>query len=224
MITIESRQSLEEANPKIVNRSRMEGAVIRDFAKSANLTTYIDFGCWVGLLAEQALKDNDFERAIMVDAVTACLNRTFTRINKVFSAEYYHLAIVADKAEDRQFCIPVHDTSCAGFGQPGLTIDVKQMEVSLFLAHLNLDLSKTYLKIDLEGLDLNVANQLHNAKLLPKVLHIEFQTEAEFDYLVSLLGETYTFPEKVWGHALYSMVLSLERGVLIGFDPDFAYM
>jgi len=230
-ISIAAAQSREEANPKIVARSSMEADVIRtfarnftrDFAKRARLSTYVDFGCWIGLLAEQALKDGDFARAVLVDAVPACLERTSARINPSVAAELHNVALVTG-AEARPFQVPVNDTSCAGFGQPGLMIDVQQREVCSFLQSLNLDLTTTYLKIDLEGLDLKVATALHEAKLLPRVLHIEFATDADFEHLRSLLADTYTFPEWMAGHAFYSMALSRERAVLIGFDPDRAYL
>jgi hypothetical protein len=120
--------------------------------------------------------------------------------------------------------VPVNDTSCAGFGQPGVPIDVQQREVCAFLRSLNLDLTKTYLKVDLEGLDLSVAGALVAARLLPRVLHIEFATHADFQRLRALLGSIYTFPALIPGHAFYSLALSQERGVLIGFDPDAAYL
>ena len=223
MKTLEEVQSLEERNPKIVQRSRTEGMVIREFARRLDLTTYIDFGCWVGLLAQQALQDNDFERAVLVDAVSTCLQKTSAKIGSSVTAEYHQVAIVAD-TERRTFRIPGYDTSCAGFGQEGVAIDVLQVEVCSFLETLKVDLGTTYLKIDLEGLDLKIANQLCQANLFPRVLHIEFATHAEFDFLYSLMKGSYRFPEKRDGHAFYSMVLSKERGVLIGFDPDIAYM
>jgi len=222
MTTIAEIQSLEEANPKIIRRSEIEGAVIRGFAKQCGLTTYIDFGCWVGLLAQQALKDGDFERAILVDAVGACLSKTAAKVNPGVAAQYHQVAVVADP-DSRSFQVPVQDTSCAGFGQPGLTIDVSQVEVGWFLRSLNVDLSRTYLKIDLEGLDLRIATRLHRIGQLPRVLHIEFTTDAQFQYLFSLLNDRYAFPVRKSGHMFYSMALSKERGVLIGFDPDCAY-
>ena len=222
MSSIEEIQSREAANPKIINRSRIEGAVIRDFARRLHLSTYVDFGCWVGLLAEQALKDNDFERAILVDAVAACLTRTGARINPGVAASFHNFAIVA-KADHRPFGVPGSDTSCAGFGQPGATISVGQVEVCQFLQALRVDLGKTYLKIDIEGLDFELASSLSAANMLPRVLHIEFMGDAEFDRLHALLKDTYSFPDKRHGHAFYSMALSQERGILIGFDPDVAY-
>lgn len=223
MTTLEELQSREESNPKIVQRSRMEGAVIRDFARKANLTTYIDFGCWVGLLAQQALHGNDFERAVLVDAVGSCLRKTSARIDAGVKAEYHQVAIVAD-TETRAFRVPGHDTSCAGFGQDGMPISVSQVEVCSFLRSLQVDLARTYLKIDLEGLDLKVASRMQQADLLPRVLHVEFAGQAEFDFLHFLLKGSYAFPEKMHRHAFYSMALSRERGVLIGFDPDLAYL
>jgi len=222
-ITLEELQSREERNPKIVMRSRMEGTVIRELAKRLDLTTYIDLGCWVGLLAQQALQDNDFERAVLVDAVATCLQKTSAKIGSSVTAEYHQVAIVAD-TERRIFRIPGYDTSCAGFGQEGVAIDVLQVGVCSFLETLKVDLATTYLKIDLEGLDLKIANQLCQANLFPRVLHIEFGTHAEFDFLYSLMKGSYRFPEKRDGHAFYSMALSKERGILIGFDPDITYM
>jgi hypothetical protein len=223
MISIPAIQSSEESNPKIISRSRMEATVIRDFAKRAQLSTYVDFGCWVGLLAEQALKDGDFRRAVLVDAVPACMERTSARVNPAIAAELHNVALVA-ASEPRPFQVPINDTSCAGFGQPGVPINVQQREVCAFLRSLNLDLAKTYLKVDLEGLDLKIARALHDGQLLPRVLHIEFGTDGEFDHLRSLLEGTYVFPELRSGHVFYSMALSRERGVLIGFDPDVAYL
>ena len=223
MVSIPAIQSREEANPKIIGRSRMEGSVIRDIAARAQLSTYVDLGCWVGLLAEQALQDGDFERAVLVDAVPACLERTSGRINAAISAELHNLALVT-AIETRPFQVPVNDTSCAGFGQPGLPIEVQQREVCAFLRSLDIDLATTYLKVDLEGLDLAVARALREAQLLPRVLHIEFGGGAEFDQLHALLGGVYTFPALRPGHVFYSMALSRERGVLIGFDPDVAYL
>lgn len=227
MRTLTEVQSVEESNPKIILRSRMEGAVIRDLARQARLTTYVDFGCWVGLLAREALQSGEFERAVLVDAVGACLQKTAekigSRIGSPLATEYHQIAIVADE-EQREFQVPAYDTSCAGFGQGGLTISVSQTEVGSFLRSLKLDLARTYLKVDLEGLDLRIAHRLSQAKLLPRVLHIELSGETEFDYLHALLGESYAFPAKRPGHAFYSMALSRERGVLIGFDPDFAYL
>jgi FkbM family methyltransferase len=222
-ISIGAAQAREEANPKIVARSSMEASVIRDLARSAHLTTYVDFGCWVGLLAQHALQDGDFARAVLVDAVPACLEKTAARINPRVSAECHNVGIVTG-AEARPFQVPVNDTSCAGFGQPGVTIDVQQREVCAFLRSLNLDLAKTYLKVDLEGLDLAVASALSAARMLPRVLHIEFATDGDFQRLHSLLGSTYEFPALRPGHAFYSMALSQERAVLIGFDPDVAYL
>lgn len=223
MATIAQIQSFEESNPVIVRRSQIEGGVIRDFAGRCGLTTYIDLGCWVGLLAREALKDGDFGRAVLVDAVDSCLEKTAEKIGSRVPAEYHRIAIVAD-VESRPFQIPPQDTSCAGFGQPGIPIDVAQSEVGSFLRSLNADLSKTYLKVDLEGLDLKIAARLRTAGLLPRVLHIEFTTDAEFRTLASLLEGEYRLPEKRAGHMFYSMALSAERGVLIGFDPDFAYL
>lgn len=223
MFSIPAIQSREEANPKIISRSRMEGSVIRDFARRAQLSTYVDLGCWVGLLAEQALQDGTFTRAVLVDAVPACLERTSGRINPAVSAELHNLAVVT-AAETRPFQVPVNDTSCAGFGQPGLPIDVQQREVCAFLRSLDIELTTTYLKVDLEGLDLAVARALREAQLLPRVLHIEFGGDPELDQLRALLGGVYTFPEPRRGHVFYSVALSRERGVLIGFDPDVAYL
>ena len=223
MATIAQIQSFEESNPVIVRRSQIEGAVIRDFAAQCALTTYVDLGCWVGLLAREAVKKGDFARAVLVDAVDSCLEKTAEKIGSLVRAEYHRTAIVAD-AESRPFHVPLEDTSCAGFGQPGIPIDVAQAEVASFLRSLNVDLSKTYLKVDLEGLDLKIAARLREAGLLPRVLHIEFTTDAEFRYLASLLEAEYRLPEKRAGHMFYSMALSAERGVLIGFDPDSAYL
>ena len=224
MISIPAIQAREEANPKIIGRSRLEATVIRDLARRAQLSTYVDFGCWVGLLSEQALKDGDFQRAVLVDAVPSCLERTSARINPAVAAELHNVALVTAASEPRPFQVPVNDTSCAGFGQPGVTIDVQQREVCGFLRSLDLDLAKTYLKVDLEGLDLGVARALHEGRMLPRVLHIEFGNDAEFDHLQSLLKDSYAFPELRRGHVFYSMALSRERGVLIGFDPDVAYL
>jgi hypothetical protein len=126
--------------------------------------------------------------------------------------------------ETRPFQVPINDTSCAGFGQPGLPIDVQQREICAFLRSLDIDLATTYLKVDLEGLDLAVARALRDGGLLPRVLHIEFGGGAEFEYLHALLAGVYAFPELKRGHVFYSMALSRERGVLIGFDPDVAYL
>jgi hypothetical protein len=222
MSSIEEIQAREAANPKIINRSRIEGAVIRGFAKRARLSTYVDFGCWVGLLAEQALKDNDFERAVLVDPVAACLTRSSARINPRVKAELHNCAIVP-VADDRPFGVPEYDTSCAGFGQPGSKISVAQVEVCQFLKALHIDLGRTYLKVDVEGMDFEIARSVSTAKMLPRVLHIEFMQDADFDRLHALLKDSYSFPDKKPGHAFYSMALTRERGVLIGFDPDVAY-
>jgi hypothetical protein len=226
MPTLAEAQAVEESNPKVILRSRMEGSVIRDFARQAGLATYVDLGCWVGLLARESLQSGDFQRAVLVDAVGTCLQKTSDKLAPFaprFAAEYHQVAIVTEP-ERRQFQVPAYDTSCAGFGQGGLTLDVSQVEIDSFVRSLKLDLAQTYLKVDLEGLDLKVAQRLHQARLLPRVLHVEFSGSAEFDYLQTLLGESYAFPQKQPGHAFYSMALSRERGVLIGFDPDFAYL
>lgn len=223
MATIAQIQSFEESNPVIVRRSQLEGAVIRELAAQRGLTTYIDLGCWVGLLAREALKNGDFERAVLVDAVDSCLEKTAAKLGPGLRAEYHRTAIVAE-AESRPFHVPLGDTSCAGFGQPGIAIDVSQVEVGSFLQSLKVDLSRTYLKVDLEGLDLKIATRLRQANLLPGVLHIEFTTDADFRYLASLLKDEYQFPQPRPGHMFYSMALSAERGVLIGFDPDLAYL
>ena len=222
-VSIPDIQAREEANPKIISRSRMEATVIRDLARAARLSTYVDLGCWVGLLAEQTLKDGDFQRAVLVDAVPSCLASTSARINPALAVELHNVALVV-ASEPRPFQVPLNDTSCAGFGQPGVTIDVQQKDVCGFLRSLDLDLAKTYLKVDLEGLDLKISSALRLGGMLPRVLHIEFGTGAEFDHLRSLLEDTYAFPEPRPGHVFYSMALSRERGVLIGFDPDVAYL
>lgn len=219
----EALQIREEINPKVIQRSRMEGAVIRDLAAFSNATTYVDLGCWVGLLAEQVLRDGGFRRAVLVDALASCLRRTAAKLPRSVKAEYHQVAIVAD-AERRTFCVPGYDTSCAGFGQEGMPVAVTQREICAFLRSLDIEIGTTYLKVDLEGLDLRIAGRLAQEGMLPAALHIELATLAEYDALLALLAGHYAFPPKRSGHAFYSAALGRERSVLIGFDPDLAYV
>jgi len=222
MDTLEALQSREENNPKVILRSRMEGAVIRDLAAFAKGTTYVDLGCWVGLLAQQVLQGSGFRRAVMVDAVASCLKKTAAKLAPGANVEYHEVAIVAD-AERRTFRVPGYDTSCAGFGQEGMPVAVTQREICAFLRSLDLEMATTYLKVDLEGLDLRIAARLAQEGMLPAALHVELATMAEYDALQALVGGHYAFPPKRPGHAFYSVALSKERSVLIGFDPDVAY-
>ena len=95
MDTLEALQSREENNPKVILRSRMEGAVIRDLAAFSHATTYVDLGCWVGLLAQQVLQGSGFRRAVMVDAVASCLKKTAAKLAPGANVEYHEVAIVA---------------------------------------------------------------------------------------------------------------------------------
>ena len=223
MDTLEALQSREENNPKVILRSRMEGAVIRDLAAFSHATTYVDLGCWVGLLAQQVLQGSGFRRAVMVDAVASCLKKTAEKLPPGAKAEYHQVAIVAD-AERRTFRVPGYDTSCAGFGQEGVPVAVTQREICAFLRSLDVEMETTYLKVDLEGLDLRIAARLAQEGMLPAALHVELATMAEYDALQALLAGRYVFPPKRPGHAFYSVALSKERSVLIGFDPDVAYV
>lgn len=222
MDAIELLQSREEINPKIVQRSRIEGAVIRKLAAEDGLTSYVDLGCWVGLLARDVLSSGGFGRAVLVDAVPSCLRMTAAKLPPMAQVEF-HLIAVVPGAEQRTFCIPGHDTSCAGFGQGGVSIAVKHREVCEFLRSLQLDLDRTYLKVDLEGLDLRIVERLAQEKLLPGVLHIEVSSQADYDGLHAALGGHYVIPPLKPGHAFFSMALGKSRSVLIGFDPDVAY-
>ncbi len=223
MDTLEALQSREENNPKVILRSRMEGAVIRDLAAFSGATTYVDLGCSVGLLAQQVLQGSGFRRAVMVDAVASCLKKTAQKLPRGAKADYHQVAIVAD-AERRTFCVPGYDTSCAGFGQQGVPMAVTQREICEFLKSLDVDMGTTYLKVDLEGLDLRIAARLAQQGMLPVALHVEVATLAEYDALQASLAGRYVFPPKRPGHAFYSVALTKERSIPIGFDPDVAYV
>jgi hypothetical protein len=222
---------------KYADRSISEATVITNAMKENNLETYVDIGCWAGTLAKDVLKRHNC-KAILVDGCNVFLDmlkENFTEeelsrssvIECLIVPQHYHgnemLRIPYKSTGSSTLCgLKNENTDSYCCLVPNLVLDINN-----FLTRFKIDLSKVFLKFDIEGLDIVVVMDLMNAnKILPPGLHFEVHDVKEYYFLKEyyLSRTNYKFPETLpMDHEFWSLSLTMQSYTILGMNPDSTY-
>jgi hypothetical protein len=226
------------ANPRIAERSRIEGGLIASIINARSLRSYIDLGCWYGVLAREVLAacgPGCPEHVLLADACHPFLSAARRTVNPRVP-ETLHAAIVpcGEAWADARLALHPTDTSSSsvragcGGADDGTGDSVPTVTVTQLLERLPAEwIASAYLKIDLEGLDEAIVRDLIASAVRPAVLHFEFlpaqwSDPGTFEFIRAAGYRVPVLPRSP-AHMYYSVICGREDAGVVGFRPDIAY-
>ena len=204
-----------------------EAGVVADLMGQLGLSTFVDLGCWTGVLLEEVLRQAAPRRVLAVDAVPELLEIARSRVDDPrVSFECVTLLPEAREVWDHEFRMPTNDSSSSGlFVESGVVVRAGPRRVlTEFLRERLASLDSAYLKLDVEGLDAIFVTDLLRAGMRFPVIHFEVLPWIDCGRAMDALrADGYVVPPLVDGHRFYSLACSRSSGVLVGFCPNRAY-
>lgn len=225
------------------DRSVSEAEVIVSAMKENNLTTYVDVGCWAGTLAKDVLKRHETCNAILIDGCGIFLDILRDNLTEEESKRtaIIECAIVpTEYSGETIFRIPYESTGSSSIVNSNKKyleqFEYKPTQVltlAYLLAILRLD-ENIFLKLDIEGLDIDIIQNMFSRGFKPKGLHFEVHDENDYQRLLvnylnkmkpSMFGATiYKYPLFLSkGHQFYSVSLNEKSYSVLGMNPDRVY-
>ena len=213
-------------DPEVIAGSENESDVIAHLIREKNLRNYFDIGCWYGLLLTRVLKKSPQVHAIAVEGV-----RSFIDIAKANCVEparvlFIHGALVPQSRMTASYRINEADSSKSGLDTTGeVAGDVAAISVKewALMPRVKERLHSCYMKLDLEGIDFDIIEELLALDIRPAVFHFEVlkRTRQQLPRLLALLAEKgYAVPQDLPGeHAFHSVICSNNNAALLGFKP-----
>ena len=104
--------------------SVVEAGVVADLMGQLGLSTFVDLGCWTGVLLEEVLRQAAPRRVLAVDAVPELLEIARSRVDDPrVSFECVTLLPDARDVWDHEFRMPTNDSSSSGlFVESGVVV------------------------------------------------------------------------------------------------------
>jgi hypothetical protein len=206
-------------------------------AKLENANAIVDFGCWVGVLANEVLKRWPDTSYHLVDAVPLYISKAKAMLMRD-DIPTTEVTLIPDNYKgDPPTTMLVHpyDTlnSSSIYSKHFLGEQVKAANVTVPVAPVkkvsefvrsNKDLFETnnYIKIDLDGVDMDLVNAIIDAGYQPSVIHFEVWNafKPAYDKLKERLSKLgYVFPDmnlKIYQH--FSISVSKHHWWAVGYE------
>jgi SAM-dependent methyltransferase len=205
-----------------------EAAVIADFIQRLGLDAYIDIGCWYGLLLQEVLARVQPRTVVALDAVQAFVDLAKSRVGEDW-ASYFCRTVVPTcliRSPLPEFRLHTGDSSESGIGlKGGVPVTTGRTTTLVHFLRRNVpSLERSYLKIDIEGLDSLLVADLVTLGCYPAVLHFEYLPWIDYSEAFDALRSSgYKLPDLRPGHRFYSFACSRDEAFLIGFEPTSIY-
>ena len=215
-----------------------EAEYIVTLAKLEKATAVVDFGSWVGVLASEVLKRwPELSHYQLIDAVPYYITKAKAMLmrDNIPSIE---VTLIPDDFKGEHpttMLISAYDTlnSSSIYSKHFLSANVKTANVTMKLAPVStvgafvkengsLFLENNYVKIDLDGVDIDLVNSIIDAGYTPAV--IQFEVWNSFKPVYEKLKERmtalgYVFPDIVIEkHQHFSVAVSRHNWWAVGYD------
>jgi hypothetical protein len=179
-----SQQRKRFDNPSM-NHSRNEAMIIKQFYNQNSCNTFIDMGCWLGILSSRVKRSVNPERIILVDAVPVYLHlakQLLIEEDLSSNVEIIEMTVIDSLQFPKFITVDLDDTirtSSIKNCQEQLNITVNLpianpktcKDAAIEIA--NLAPLGAYLKTDLDGVDYSFLQELLNINYLPNVVQFE---------------------------------------------------
>jgi FkbM family methyltransferase len=179
-----------------------EVETIGEFYTNHGCNTFVDVGCWLGVLSAQVKKAVNPNKHIMIDAVPAYLylaKDLLTREQLDANIDIIEMSIIDREEFPSHLTVNLDNTlnssSIRTTTKADITVNIpianpktcNDAAVEIF----NIAPNSTYLKIDLDGVDYSFLKSLLNVSYLPSVIHFEawLMTPSEFKECIAILAQ-----------------------------------
>jgi FkbM family methyltransferase len=187
-----------------------EVETIREFYTAHTCNTFVDLGCWLGVLSAQVKKAVNPNKHILIDAVPTYLylaKSLLTTEQLDANIDIVEMSIIDREEFPSHLTVNLDDTlntsSIRTTTKADITVNIpianpktcNDAAVVIF----NLAPNSTYLKMDLDGVDYSFLKSLINLSILPSVIHFEawLMTPSEFKECISILAQFESLGYKV---------------------------
>jgi FkbM family methyltransferase len=161
-----------------------EVETIGEFYTSHGCNTFVDVGCWLGVLSAQVKKTVNPDKHIMIDAVPAYLylaKDLLTREKLDANIDIVEMSIIDSEEFPTHLTVNLDNTAdSSSFRKTagdGITVNIPIANPKTCndaaLEIFNLAPNSAYLKIDLDGIDYSFLESLLSISYLPSVIHFE---------------------------------------------------
>jgi len=187
-----------------------EVETIVEFYTAHGCNTFVDIGCWLGVLSAQVKKAVNPERHIMIDAVPAYLylaKNLLTTEQLDANIDIIEMSIIDHEDFPSHLTVNLDDTGNTSSIRTTTKADIT---VNLPIANpktcndavleiFNLAPNSAYLKIDLDGVDYSLLKSLLSISYLPSVIHFEawLWTPSQFKECIAVLEQLESVGYKV---------------------------
>lgn len=220
-------------DPSIVEKTSVEANVIATVLRASEISVYADLGCWFGFLLGSVLSRCTVSRAVAIDGVPAFLRYAGSTIPHD-NVEFLNAIIIprGSNPNTTEYRVDPSDSSKAGVqasngplveGVPIMTVE----DLAEFPT-IREALNAGYVKIDLEGIDLDIVCDIVELGFRPRAIHFEV-VRRNLDQLpdvLDLVGAAgYEVPRSplLGDHRFYSVVATTSTNVVVGFEPSEVY-
>jgi FkbM family methyltransferase len=179
-----------------------EVETIREFYTAHGCNTFVDIGCWLGILSAHVKKIVNPNKHILIDAVPVYLylaKELLTREQLDANIDIVEMSIIDSNSFPSHLTI---DLDKSGDTSSIRTTTRADITVNLPIANpktcneaaveiFNLAPNSAYLKMDLDGVDYSFLKSLLSLSILPSVIHFEawLMKTSDFKECVSILEQ-----------------------------------
>jgi hypothetical protein len=215
-----------------------EAEYIVTLAKLENATAVIDFGCWVGVLASEVRKRwPELPHYQLIDAVPYYIKKAKTILmqDDIPSIEVTLIPDDFNGEVPTTMLISSYDTlnSSSIYSKDFLNASTKTANVTMKLAPVNtvgefvkdndsLFSKNNYVKIDLDGVDIDLVNSIINANFSPAVVQFEVWNSYKpaYEKLKERMSASgYLFPNiAIEKHQHFSVAVGKHHWWAVGYD------
>lgn len=162
-----------------------ETLIIKEFYTANACNTFIDMGCWLGVLSARVKKYVDPSRLILIDAIPTYLHvakQLLVQENFSSNVEIFEMSVIDTPTFPKFMTVDLNntmDSSSIKYAQPesDKTINLpianpktcKDAAIEIF----NLAPNSAYLKMDIDGVDYSFLQALLNINYFPSVIQFE---------------------------------------------------
>ena len=162
-----------------------ETAIIKEFYTANSCNTFIDMGCWLGVLSASVKQAVNPNRIILIDAVPAYLymaKQLLIQEKLSSSVEIIEMSIIDSLQFPTFITVDLEDTISTSSikncqDQSNVTVNLPianpktSKDAAIEIAELASD--NVYLKMDLDGVDYSLLQELLNIGYFPSVIQFE---------------------------------------------------
>jgi hypothetical protein len=240
-MTVELRINIEEQIGRVQARGvfREEARYIERTCQVENLHRVIDFGSWCGVLAHNVLATGvPLDNYHLVDCAPIYMEIALAHLGETHTPVTHELVTLVPNSVARRpvtMLVDSYDTlnTSSIYSEHFVREPVKQANVRVPLAnaltlneyvtgHLTMFNSDTYVKIDLDGVDLDLVDSILDNDCLPGAIHFEVWNpfKPRYNKLIErLVSLGYQRPEAdfLW-HKNFSVGVSRNYWWAVGYD------